>query len=96
MTAENKRVQTAVYEQSYWGFDQKNKTAKSLNANKKFLAEFYVEVTLTMYFYMLGEQSNSRRSIDWVVHFRQLQTWSHQREFFAVGIEPDIRTSLEI
>ena len=34
---------------------QKNKIEKSLNANVKFVAEFYLGLTLAMHFWMLGE-----------------------------------------
>ena len=34
---------------------QKKKTEKSLNANDKSLAEFYIGLTLAMYFWMLVE-----------------------------------------
>ena len=56
MTAENKTVETADYKQSYSEFYVKNKIGLSSNANEKFLAEFYIELTFAMYFQMLCEQ----------------------------------------
>ena len=56
MKIEMKKVQTADYELSYQESYSKNKTEKSSNANKEFLAEFHIGLTLAMYFRMLHEQ----------------------------------------
>ena len=55
MTTEHKKVQTAHYEQSYHESYAKNEIKKYLNANDKFLAKFYVVLTLAIYF-KIGEQ----------------------------------------
>ena len=57
MTIENKKVQTANYEQNNYKPYAKNKIGKSLNANEK-SAEFYIGLTLAIYFQMLGEQKH--------------------------------------
>ena len=50
MNAEKKRVQTANYEKTYKKPYIKNKIEKSLNANEKSLAEFYIGFSLVIYF----------------------------------------------
>ena len=55
MTTEHKKVQTTHYEQSYYESDAKNKITNYLNTNDKFLAKFYVVLTLAIYF-KIGEQ----------------------------------------
>ena len=53
MTIENKKVQAPHYGQRYYESFIKNKIEKYLHANQKYLAEFYIGLTLAMYFQML-------------------------------------------
>ena len=56
MTIKNKKIQTVDYEQIYKESYAKNKIRKSSRANDKSFAEFYIGLTLTMYFRIFGEQ----------------------------------------
>ena len=56
MTAENREALSANYEHSYQESYAKNKIRKSSRANDKSFAEFYIGLTLTMYFRIFGEQ----------------------------------------
>ena len=62
-----KKIQIAHYERSYKESYAKNKIGKFLNANEKFLAEFYIGLTLVMFFWMLGEQKPWE--VEWHVAF---------------------------
>ena len=54
MTTVNKKVQTTDNEQNYWKSCVKNKTGKCLYAKENSLPEFYIGLTLAMYFRMPG------------------------------------------
>ena len=56
MTTENKKIQTADCEQSCLKTYTKNKNGKYLNPIEKSLAEFYIELILAKYFWILDEQ----------------------------------------
>ena len=58
MTAENKGALSANYEPSYQESYAKNKFRKFLRANDKSFAEFYLRLTLAMYFRMFDEQES--------------------------------------
>ena len=54
MTTENKKIQKSIMNKANKNFMQKTKL-ENLKMQKS-LAEFYIRLTLAMYFKMLGEQ----------------------------------------
>ena len=55
MTTEKKKVQAANYA-AFWKSYAKSKIGKSLNANEKSFAHFYIGFRLALCFRTLGEQ----------------------------------------